>query len=265
MAEIVKKIHYCWFGNNEKPEIVKKCIETWKNVLPEYELIEWNESNFDVNSLPYTKQAYEAKKYAFVSDYARLIVLKEFGGIYLDTDVEVLKPLEPFLENEMFCGFENDDGVNSGLILGCVKGHPFLDELTDYYLNHDFLDENGEQNTYTTVQNMTDRLVKYGLVLDSSLRQTVHHVTIYPKITFAPDKQTRESGTYSADTYTVHHYTASWRKESFNQKLKHPVWRLVFHAIAGLGKFARAVLGDKNWIFLRDKLFRKLYNFARGI
>ena len=112
---IPKKIHYFWFGGNEKPKSVKKCIDSWKKYCPDYEVIEWNESNFDIRCMPFVEQAYEAKKYAFVSDVARLMMIYEYGGIYMDTDVEVIKPLDNLLENKAYMGFENDENVASGL------------------------------------------------------------------------------------------------------------------------------------------------------
>ena len=111
---IPRKIHYFWFGGNEKPAKVKKCINSWKKYCPDYELVEWNESNFDVHCMPFVEQAYNAKKYAFVSDVARLIVVYEQGGIYMDTDVEVIKPLDDLLENKAYMSFENNENVNTG-------------------------------------------------------------------------------------------------------------------------------------------------------
>ena len=111
-----KTIHYCWFGRGDKPEKIKKCMASWSRICPDYKIVEWNEDNFDINICPYVKQAYEAKKYAFVSDYARFYALNKFGGVYLDTDVELLKDITPLL-NSNFLGFESDTSVNSGLIM----------------------------------------------------------------------------------------------------------------------------------------------------
>ena len=113
---IPKIIHFCWFGNNPKTELAEKCIASWKKFLPDYELKEWNESNFDIDQHPFTREAYQAKKYAFVTDYVRLFVLKEYGGIYMDTDVEVIKNLDCFLQHNAFSGFETSEYVQTGII-----------------------------------------------------------------------------------------------------------------------------------------------------
>ena len=129
---IPKIIHYCWFGGNPYPEDVKKCIESWKKNLPDYEIREWNEGNFDFNQIPYTKEAYETKKWAFITDYVRLHALNLYGGIYMDTDVEILKSLDPFLHEKGFAGFERIDGIQTGL-MAAEKGHPFIRELKQEY------------------------------------------------------------------------------------------------------------------------------------
>ena len=262
---IPKIIHYCWFGGKEKPELVKKCIESWKKQLQDYNIIEWNESNFDVNMLEYTKQAYMKKKYAFVADFARLWVLQKYGGIYLDTDVEVLKSLNCFLTDEMFCGFESPNGVNPGLVLGAKKEHPLFEELMFFYKNNNFINENKVINTYTTVQNMTDVLRRHGLILNCNMTQRIDGIAIYPQITFCPDKNTRDSKRYSKETYTAHHYMASWMSPKRKERLKSPFWRLVYSILGKSGKLARVILGEKRWVKIRNQYLSKLYDVSRGI
>ena len=126
---IEKKIHYCWFGKGEMKPLMKKCIKSWKKYCPDYEIIEWNEDNFDVNSTLWTKQAYEAKKYAFVSDYVRLKVLYEHGGIYMDTDVEVVKPIDEFLSHDAFCGYETLETICSNMTKMSLSGVPEHKEI----------------------------------------------------------------------------------------------------------------------------------------
>lgn len=136
---IPKIIHYCWFGRNPKPEIIEKCIASWKKYCPDWEIREWNEDNFDVASVTYMKEAYEAKKWAFVSDVARLLIIYQSGGVYLDTDVELLKPIDELIYNEAFFSFETSRNINSGLGFGAIKGHKLIAAMVDYYKNKKFL------------------------------------------------------------------------------------------------------------------------------
>jgi mannosyltransferase OCH1-like enzyme len=129
---IPKKIHYCWFGNGAKGELIETCIASWRKILPDYEIIEWNESNFDWNKYEYSRNVYNQKKWAFVADYARLIILREHGGIYLDTDMFVLKPFDEFLNNELVLGKEDETHISAGMI-ACVPGNVFIDKCLEYY------------------------------------------------------------------------------------------------------------------------------------
>lgn len=148
---IPKTVHYCWFGGKEKPELTNMCISSWKKHLPDYEIIEWNENNFDINMNNFVKEAYEAKKFAFVSDYVRAYVLYNYGGIYLDTDVEVIKPLDQFLDHNVFTGCESDKYCVTGTI-GSTKNHELIKSLLEYYDNKKFrLDNNEYNNTPNTV------------------------------------------------------------------------------------------------------------------
>ena len=131
MTDIPKIIHYCWFGGKPLPKSAIKCINSWKKFFPDYEIKEWNESNFDVNMIPYTKEAYAAKKYAFVSDFARFWVPHEYGGIYFDTDVEVIRPMDDIIARGAYLGMENRTAINPGLGMAAPAGHPFY----KWYLN----------------------------------------------------------------------------------------------------------------------------------
>ena len=261
---IPKVIHYCWFGNNEKSDLIKKCLESWKNHLPDYEIIEWNEKNFDVNINKYTEQAYKEKKFAFVSDYARLWVIYNYGGIYLDTDVEVLKNLDCFLANTCFMAFEGDHGVNLGLIFGALKGNKVIKEIMNKYENCYFINEDNTVNTKTIVHNTTEILINYGLTLDSTIKQCIEGIQIYPSIYFCPDKRTRENLSYRDETFTVHHYDASWVKESHKKRLNNPFWCFFFRLAIRTGKKFRIILGNDRWEYIRDKYLKLLYNFVRG-
>ena len=148
---IPKKIHYCWFGRNPLPPLALKCIESWKRYLPDYEIKEWNEDNFDVNMIPYTKEAYEAKKYAFVSDYARYWILYQYGGLYFDTDVEIIKNMDDIIARGPFMGCENEANLGAtstelGLGLGCNPGLLFYKEMLDLYGTLHFVNPNGSYN-----------------------------------------------------------------------------------------------------------------------
>ena len=211
---IPKIIHYCWFGRGEKPELAIKCINSWKKYCPDYVLKEWNEDNFDINSNLYVKQAYENKKYAFVTDYVRLFALYSEGGIYMDTDVEVLKPIDEFLKHKAFSSFENNNKIPTG-IMGAEKGNEWIKDLLDEYLNLRFVKENGDLDTTTNVERITNLTEKqYGLKKESSYQELKNGiVTMYPYDYFCPkDWETGEIN-LTENSYTIHHFNGSWHSE----------------------------------------------------
>lgn len=215
---IPKKIHYCWFGGNPLPEMALKCIESWKRYLPDYEIIQWNESNFDVNIIPYTREAYKSKKFAFVSDYARFYILYKYGGLYFDTDVEVLRNMDNLIAQGPYMGCEHanknnhlsvDFGVAPGLGMACEAYNTFIKDLIDYYNKLSFYKEDGSYNQITIVQHTTSMLMKYGLK-NIQERQICAGFNIFPIDYFCPmDYQTGEIK-LTENTYTIHHYMASW-------------------------------------------------------
>ena len=164
---IPKTIHYCWFGRGEKPKLAQKCIASWQKLLPDYELIEWNEDNYDVNATPYTRYCYENRKWAFLSDYVRLDVVYRYGGLYFDTDVEVIAPFDDLLEREAFFAFENDEHVATGLGFGAEQNSRYLRAMMDQY---NFSDGNEVVITGCPVLN-TRALLPYGLKLDGKTQQ----------------------------------------------------------------------------------------------
>lgn len=206
---IPKILHYCWFGHNPFPPIIEKCLATWQEILPDYEIKRWDESNFDVYQNTYIKEAYDNKKYAFVSDFARFDILYKEGGIYLDTDVEVLKPFDIFLENKMFTGFENEKSVAPGLILGAVPEMDLIKTLRDHYKDKSFLYPNGMFNTESVVAIMTKLLQKKGLVLNGKY-QNIEEMIIYPVEYFSPKGYDTGKLLITDNTYTIHHYAGSW-------------------------------------------------------
>ncbi len=228
--EIPKFIHYCWFGRNPLPELAQKCIASWRKYLPDYEIKEWNEDNFDVNIIPYTAEAYKAKKYAFVSDYARFWILYNYGGLYFDTDVEIIKPMNDIIARGPFMGCENEAGkgattlgVAPGLGLGVNPGLGLIKELLDEYGTMHFLDENGHiiEND-TIVTHTTNSLVKSGLK-DIYEIQQVAGVLIYPKEYFCPKDYNTGKLHITKRTVSIHHYDASWIP--WEQKVEMRFWK----------------------------------------
>jgi mannosyltransferase OCH1-like enzyme len=214
---INKVIHYFWFGGKPLPKIALKCIESWKKILPDYEIKRWDESNFDVNIIPYTEQAAKSGKWAFVSDYARYHVLYSEGGVYLDCDVEVLKPLDCFMNDKMFSGFESDNFVAPGLILGMEKNHDFGKLIIDVYKKRTFLLENNKFDLTSVGQIFTEELVKKGLICNNTL-QEIAGVKVYPTYNFAPINPNTGEIIITDQTFTIHHYAASW--VPLNKKIK---------------------------------------------
>lgn len=213
---IPRVIHYCWFGRNPLPPLAVKCIESWKKYFPDYEIKEWNEDNFDVNSILYTKEAYEMKKYAFVSDYARFWILYHYGGLYFDTDVEVIKSMDDIIAKGPFMGCEKDahpgataSAVAPGLGLGVNPGLGLYGELLQLYSTLRFIKDDGGLNLKTVVNYTTELLCFHGLK-NSTKIQEVAGVRIYPKEYFCPmDYQTKKV-VITSNTYAIHHYAESW-------------------------------------------------------
>ena len=227
---IPKVIHYCWFGGNPLPELAKKCIESWKKYCPDYEIKEWNESNFDINCNQYVKEAYEAKKFAFVSDFVRLYALYNEGGIYMDTDVEVIKCLDEFLKHEAFSGFETYDTVPTG-IMGCVKKHPFFNLLIGYYNNRSFIKSDGKYDMKTNVETITEYCLENGLERNNTL-QNINGFILYPKEYFCPKNHNTGKIHLNEDTYTIHHFAGSWL--STDEKIKNRIIRVLGPGITNI-------------------------------
>ena len=209
---IPKKIHYCWFGGNPLPELAKKCIESWKRFCPDYDIIEWNETNFDVNFNDYVKEAYQAKKWAFVSDVARLYALVNYGGVYMDTDVEVIKPLDEFLNLEAFSGFESKEAIPTGIMAAEKDQKMFVELLREYDAAH-FMKADGTLDITTNVVRITNACLKYGLILNNK-KQTVNGFTLFPNEFFCPKDLVTKRLNLTKNSTTIHHFNGSWRSES---------------------------------------------------
>ena len=208
---IPRIIHYCWFGGNPLSPLAERCIDSWHKYCPDYELKLWNEDNFDVSIYRYSHEAYTSKKWAFVSDVARLWALINYGGIYLDTDCELLKPIDEFLELDAVSGFETANRIPTAL-LGCQKGFALFARLLDEYACRCFIQPNGEFDTTTNVVSITNSLIPYGLVLNNRL-QTVSGFTLYPSEFFCPKNYDTGELIITKNTYAIHHFDSSWHSE----------------------------------------------------
>lgn len=220
---IPKIIHYCWFGGNKKPTNFTKYYNSWKEKCPDYEIIEWNESNFDIDSCCiYVREAYNQQKWAFVSDYARLKILYEYGGIYLDTDVELIKNLDILLDNHLYMGMEPPNfTVNTGLGFGSEKGASFLKELLDIYENVHFINQDGSLNLKTCGQYTNELLKKKGFIEKKEIQIIENVIKIYPSEFFCPLNWNNNQIELTPNTYSIHHYDYSWASNIDKEIHKH--------------------------------------------
>lgn len=248
MNSIPKVIHYCWFGGKPLPKLAEKCIDSWKNFFPDYEIKRWDESNFDVNIIPYTSQAYKAKKFAFVSDYARFWILYHYGGIYFDTDVEVIRPMNDIILAGSFMGCERPTenmkasgmqvSVAPGLGLGALPGLDLYKELLNIYEKLNFINPDGSTNLKTIVSYTTELLYNKGL-RNKHDNQSIEGITIYPPDFFCPKDITTGKLILTKNTRTIHHYDGSWIPAG--KKLKQKIISLlgynVTHIIVNIKHF----------------------------
>jgi hypothetical protein len=212
---IPKIIHYCWFGGKPKPEDVKKYLASWKKLCPDYEIREWNESNFDVNENAYCREAYEAKKWAFVTDYVRLKALYEYGGIYMDTDVEIVKPLDELLIYDAFMCFETNDKVSIGTF-GSKRKTKLLKDLLNEYQQMEF--KWNDAHTMTNLTVVTNLLIKkYNLKCNGKSQRLIDNIMIFPREAFIAKDYNTGLIMANETTYAVHHYAASWLPEDIRK------------------------------------------------
>lgn len=247
MDMIPKKIHYFWIGGAPKPESVQHCIDSWRKYCPDYEIIEWNESNYDFQKNKYMAQAFAAKKWGFVPDYGRLDVIYEHGGIYLDTDVEIIRSFDPLLSQEAFIGFEESGedtyNVNCGQGFGAVPHHEVVRQMRDYYDDLSFLQEDGSLNMTPSPQYTTQVLLSFGLI-QKNTQQELPRLTVYPTDVLCPKNFKTGKICITSNTYSIHHFDSSWWSDEkkyaakltlkFSRFLPHQLSRRTAKAISGI-------------------------------
>ena len=216
---IPKVIHYCWFGRGPLPQLAVKCIESWRRYCPDYEIKEWNEDNFDLSMYPYVKEAYEARKFAFVTDVVRLYALYHEGGIYMDTDVEVIKPLDPFLVHHAFSGFESETNIPTG-IMASEKGGIWAKENLAYYVDKHFIRQDGSFDLTTNVSIITNYMLQLGFEQNNKFQDFPNVVTFYPKDYFCPLSPVDGHSDFTDNTHTIHHFAGSWLPKSIQYRRK---------------------------------------------
>lgn len=263
---IPKIIHYCWFGRNPLTEDAKKCIESWKNYCPEYKIIEWNEDNYNINKNQYIADAYKEKKWAFVSDYARIDVINQYGGIYMDTDVELIKSLDEFLDDTMFCGWEERDkyyisrnpnyenSVNFGLGYGSEKNNIVLRDIISFYDKLSFYNKDGSLNLVACPHYQTEIMKKYGLDDTKRVYQKLKYFTVYPEDYFSPKSITTGKIKTTVNTVSIHHFSMSWVDDD-TKKYQELEWKLQNYMGYKVAKFIVTVIS------LPYKLKRKIKKF----
>lgn len=224
---IPKKIHYCWFGGKELPELAKKCIASWEKFCPDYEIIRWDESNFDLESCQYVKEAYESRKFAFVTDYVRLYAMYTQGGIYMDTDVELTKNLDAFLEHQGFSGFESKEHIPTG-IMAAEQNFPLFEDLLSYYTDRAFVLEDGTLDTTTNVLIITKLLTERGFVPNGEF-QIVDGFALYPQDVFCPYDNATGVLHKTENTAAIHWFNKSWVSPAtrLRSRITRPIRRIL--------------------------------------
>lgn len=213
---IPKKIHYMWFGKKQIPTKLQRCVDSWRMHCPDYEIIQWNEENYDLDRHPYMRDAYERGAYGFVPDYARLDILYRYGGIYMDTDVEVVKNLDQLLYQEAFCGVEKWQVINFGGCSGAVKEHPMMEKFLKARMGISFLDENGSPNTITCGYYDTNAALDNGYCING-MTQHIQGMNIYASDYFHPYDYMSGHRHMTEHTYSVHWFNGGWLDEKMKR------------------------------------------------
>ena len=209
---IPRIIHYCWMSGDQFPKDVQKCVDSWSKIMPDYEIKLWNAKNFDCEMLPYVSEAWDKRKYAFVSDVVRLYALYTEGGIYLDSDIEVFKCFDSLLDNAAFTGFESGNRIGPWLIAS-EKGNLLIKELLDYYNNRHFCDENGNIDMTPNTIPVTRILSGYGLKPENVI-QRLENITVYPEEYFCPKNPWTNEINITENTYAMHLFAGAWNDKA---------------------------------------------------
>ena len=259
---IPKTIHYCWFGGNPKSKLIEKCIKSWKKHCPDYEIIEWNESNFDLNCCDYVKEAYEAEKWAFVTDYVRIWVLNTYGGIYLDTDVELKKSLDKFLLHKAFTGFEREN-LPFTAVYGSEPNHSLCATILSYYENRHFRQPDGSFDLTTNTISVTDLMIKkYALDLDNKTQILSDGLAVYSNDYFCPKSYVDNRVYKTKNTHAIHWFYASWhtkeelaqRKYSIKRSRYYKRKNIINHIIYFPIILVKKILGKKLFERIKSKI-----------
>ena len=258
---IPKKIHYCWFGKNPKTKLAEKCIKSWETLCPDYEIIEWNEDNYDLSAAPlYVRQAYEAKKWAFVTDYVRLQVVYEQGGIYMDVDVELEKPLDLLLTHSAYFGYEDGVFINTGEGFGAEPGTPILRGLMEDYAEIPFILEDGSYDLTPCPKRNTAVFLRHGLKQDDSMQILPGDILILPRIYLCPLDSLMRYRTRSAKAISTHWFDASWRSDRTWAKIEIGVGLVVYYVKLGVKK----IIGEDAYAVLKKIRGREEHTDAEG-
>lgn len=253
---IPKIIHYVWVGGKPLTPLAEKCIESWKKYCPDYEIKRWDESTFDINCHPFCREAYENKKWAFVSDYIRLKVLFEEGGIYMDTDVEVIKPLDEYLTHPAFSGFECTKKIPTGII-AAEKGNNWIKLMLDYYKNKHFINTDGSMENMPNVLFMSDLTLKNYKIEFNDKFQDLGDIVFYPHDVFCPDPFTEKKYYVTKNTVTIHHFAGSWTPKSWRIKKRiKNIFKSIVMFFIGQKNFEK--IKEKKKADKSDKLYKAL-------
>ena len=249
---IPKIIHYCWYGQNEIPEDIKYYIDTWKKYCPDYKIICWNENNTNLNENKYLKQAYDTKKYAFVTDYMRLKVLSEYGGIYMDTDIELCKSLDEYLHHRAFIGCQDENVFSTGLI-GAEANHPWIAKLFEHYNDLEFINNDGTYNLTPNTICITEITEDfYNWKFKNELQHLNDDICVYPVEYFCCKNWITGKVEKSSETVAIHHYKGSWLSEEDKRRSKsHLMKKNLIIKLIGKNNLEKAKS-------LRNKLLNKI-------